>query len=149
MAEDKVIIAYECPKCYVALPYKSCCHSCPDQDVEDKEEDGFREDLSDWYEEIKKKKEDGWQVKIVADGEEYEADKLIVMILPNQPGRRYPEAIQGHDIDGSWHIMRQGESVPQGVEPIPMVEVGPGQYKRLAAIEAEEELAALEQLSLQ
>ena len=146
-SEDKVIVIYECPKCYVALPYRSCFHSCPDQDAQEDEE-GFQENLSGWYEEVKKKKEEGWQVQVAGD-EESEVDQLVVLILPNQPGQRYPEAIQGHDIDGSWHIMRKGESVPQGVEPIPMVEVGPGQYRRLSAIEAEEELAAMGELSLQ
>ena len=138
MSEDKVIVIYECPKCYVALPYRSCFHSCPDQDAQEDDEEGFQENLSGWYEEVKKKKEEGWRVKVAGD-EESEVDQLVVLILPNQPGQRYQEDIRGHNIDGSWHVMRQGEMVPQGVEPIAMVEVQPSQYRKLAAIEAEED----------
>ena len=114
-------------------------------------EEGFQENLSGWYEEIKKKKEQGIQVNVVgADEEEYSLDVQVVMILLNQPGIQYQENIQGHDIEGSWHLRRQGERVPQGVEPIDMVEVGPGEYRRLSAIEAEEELAQeISQISLQ
>ena len=144
MAEEEITF-YECPKCFVILPYKSCYHSCLEQNAE--EEEGFIDDLMGWYLEMKNKKEQGVRIKVVeADGTvNDEVDKLIVMILPNQPGQQYPEKITGHDLDGSWHLRRNGEQVPQGVEPILMVEVGPGQYKKLSALEAEEELALQQQ----
>ena len=140
MAEQELTV-YECPNCWVILPYKSCYHSCLEQDMPD--EEGFIDDLTGWYAEVKNKKEQGVKIRVVqADGTiEDKVDRLIVMILPNQSGQQYPEKITGHDIDGSWHLRRNGEDVPQGVEPILMVEVAPGQYKKLSDIEAEEELA--------
>ena len=148
MAEANQEIIYECSKCFSLLPYKSCFHSCPGQDAEEDEEDGFHENLGDWYQEVKKKKEEGWQVQVAGD-EEYTLDAPVVMILPNQPGRRYLENIQGHDLDGSWHLRRQGEEVPEGVEPIRMVEVGPGEYRRLADLEMVEMEVRMARVSLE
>ena len=148
MAEANQEIIYECSKCFSLLPYKSCFHNCPED--EEEVEEGFQETLDQsWYEEIKQKKQQGMEIKVIGDDRDYILDCQVIMILPNEPGKRYKEDIRGHDIDGSWHIRRQGEEIPEGVEGIWMVEVGDGQYKRLAAIEAEEELAALEELSLQ
>ena len=139
MSEEEITV-FECSKCLVILPYKSCYHSCLEQDLED-EEEGFMEDLTGWYLEVKNKKDQGVKIKVVeADGTVNEqVSHLIVMIVPNQPGQQYPQKITGHDLDGSWHLRRNGEQIPQGVDPILMVEVSPGQYRKLSAIEVEEE----------
>ena len=140
------MVIYECPRCFSLLPYKSCFHSCPEGEDQD-QEDGFQETLDQsWYQEIKQKKEEGVEVRVVGQDRQYILDCQVIMILPNEEGKQYREDIRGDDIDGSWHIRRQGEEIPEGIEGIWMVEVGPGKYKRLDAIEAEEEL---EQLSLQ
>ena len=98
-----------------------------------------------WYEEIKEKKQQGVEVKVMGKNREYILDRQVIMILTNEPGKRYKEDITGPDIDGSWHVRKQGEQIPEGVEGIWMVEVGPGQFRRLSAIEAEAELQQQQQ----
>ena len=138
MAEAKQEVIYECPRCYCLIPYKSCFHSCLEDDGD--VEEGFQEALDQsWYEEIKRKKEEGVVVKVVGENREYILDAQVVMILPNEPGKQYREDITGPDIEGSWHVRKQGEQIPQGVEGILMVEVGPGLFRRLSAIVAEEQ----------
>ena len=140
------MVIYECPRCFSLLPYKSCFHSCTEYQGDEEElEEGFQETLDQsWYDEIKQKKQQGVEIRVVGENRDYILDYQVIMILPNEEGKRYRENITGHDIDGSWHVRRQNEQIPQGVEGIWMVEVGPGKYKRLSAIEAEEELAAQE-----
>ena len=132
------MVIYECSKCFLLLPYKSCFHNCTED--EEEVEEGFQESLDQsWYEEIKKNKQEGMEIKVIGANREYILDCQVIMILPNEPGKQYKENIKGHDIDGSWHIRRQGEEIPEGIDGIWMVEVGPGKYKKLSSIEAEEE----------
>ena len=147
MAEGGEIIVYECPECWAILPYKSCSHSCPGQDGQD--EEGFVDDISTWYEEVKAKKEQGVRVRVIdGDGEEYNLEEQIVILLPNQPGRQYQEDIRGPDLEGSYHLRRLGEKVPDGVEPIQMVEVRPGEYRRLEQVEQVELEMSMARVSL-
>ena len=140
MAEANQLTIFECPRCLCLLPYKSCYHSCPEGEDQENGEDGFQEALDQsWYEEIKRKKEEGFVVTVVGENRDYILDRQVIMILPNEPGKQYREDITGPDIEGSWHVRKQGEQIPQGVEGILMVEVGPGLFRRLSAIVAEEQ----------
>ena len=77
-------------------------------------------------------KDNGVEIKVVgADNEEY-----LLEAVPDQPGKVYKEKIMIEE--ESYHILRQQEKVPMDVEPIRMVEVEPGQYKKLSEVEVEE-----------
>ena len=115
---------YECPKCYVIIPYLGCFHSCPGVKRENTDEEGFQEDLSDWYIEIKNKMKEG-TVRVVEAPE----PKVVVHLLPNLPGQEYQEDIQGPGLDGSYHLRRVGEQVPEGVVPKRYIETAPGEYR--------------------
>ena len=141
------ITVYECRECWAILPYKSCCHSCPGQDGQD--EEGFVEDLSTWYSEVKEKKDQGVRIRVVdGNDEEYDLEEQVVILLPNQPGHQYQQDIRGPDLEGSYHLRRLGEEVPDGVEPIEMVEVGPGEYRRLSEMEQVELEMSMARVSL-
>ena len=139
-AQEDPIIVYECTRCYVIIPYLSCYHNCPAVEV-DQEEEGFQEDLVGWYVEIKKRqKEDPRSVRIVEAPE----PQNLVEVLPNQPFQQYHEDIRGPGLEGSYHISRQWEEVPDGIQPIRMFEIGPGQYRLEEEVLAEEEKLAEE-----
>ena len=118
MAELEVV--YECPRCYVVIPYFPCFHGCPGLEEDDlPDEEGLQEDLVDWYKEIKKKqKEDPRSVGIVEAPE----PQNLVEVLPNQPGQQYHEDIRGPQLEGSYHIRRQWGEVPDWIQPIRMLE---------------------------
>ena len=82
----------------------------PGVEEEDTDEAGFQEDLSDWYIEIKEKMKEG-TVRVV---EALEPSNLMEL-LPNKPGIDYGQNIGGPDLDGLYHVRRQGEAVPEGV----------------------------------
>ena len=54
----------------------------------------------------------------------------LVELLPNQPGIQYGEMIYYPDNDGPYHVRRPGETVPEGVVPVRMFQVGPGQFRK-------------------
>ena len=45
MAELEIV--YECPKCYVVIPYLGCFHGCPGVEEDLPDEEGFQEDLDE------------------------------------------------------------------------------------------------------
>ena len=145
MAEgENIEIIYECKKCWSLLPYLSCPHNCPGNDQSDDEEEGFQEDLTQWLEEIKQKMKEG-TVRIV----EAPIEDVIVQLLPNQPGQQYKEDIRGPRLEGSYHLRRMGEEVPEGVEPLRMVQFGPGEYRPEEEMLREEEELRQHFISLQ
>ena len=101
----------------------SCFHNCPGEDQE--EEEGFREDLTEWLQEIKEKTKEG-TVRVVEVPEP--EGEVVVHLLPNLPGQQYQEDIQGPGLDGSYHLRRVGEQVPEGVVPKRYIEIAPGEY---------------------
>ena len=113
------ITVFECPKCWAIIPYLGCPHRC--------EEDGF---LEKFLEEIK-----GMRVTVVeAD------DPEILEMIPNQPGQVYEQNLCKDGGEQAYHIRQEGEVVPEGVEIIRVMKIGPGEYKREDEIirEAEE-----------
>ena len=134
MVEDpEEITVFECPKCWAIIPYLGCPHRCPgDWSGNDEEEEGFCEDrfLEKFLEEIK-----GMRVTVVeAD------DPEILEMIPNQPGQVYEQNLCKDGDEQAYHIRQEGEVIPEGVEIIRVMKIGPGEYKREDEIirEAEE-----------
>ena len=120
---------------YAIIPYKSCYDNFPGQEEgQDSEEEGFQEDMALWLAEIKEKMKQG-TVRII------EAPELqnLMEVLPNQQGQEYQEDIRGPRLVGSYHIRRQGEEVPDGIQPIRMFEIGPVQYRLEEEVLTEQE----------
>ena len=118
-------IVCECPKCYVVIPCLGCFHGCPGVEEDLPDEEGFQEDLDEWYQEIKEKMKAG-TVRMVEAPE----PSNLVELLPNQPGIQYGEMIYGPDNDGPYHVRRPGEVVPEGVVPLRMFQIGPGEFRK-------------------
>ena len=134
MAEkQEEITVFECPMCWAIIPYLGCPHRCPgDWDGTD-EEEGFCEEedfLEDFYKQIKE-----MRINVVEA-----ADPEILEMVPNQPGQIYPQNLQKDGDNQAYHIRQEGEVVPEGVQVIPVLKIGPGEYKREDEIirEAEE-----------
>ena len=54
----------------------------------------------------------------------------LVELLPNQPGIAYGQVIRGPNSDADYHVRRQGEAVPEGVVPLRMFQIGPGEFRK-------------------
>ena len=67
-------------------------------------------------------------------------EEAVVLAVPDQPGQQYRKNLTGPDLDGSYYLLHQDEGLPEGVEAVQMVEVPPGQYRKLSSIEAEAEM---------
>ena len=154
MAEKKEeLTVYECLYCYQILPYRSCYHNCPGLDDWERDEDtddGFKENLGGFYQEIKQAKKNGVEITVIgADDQECLLEDAVVLAVPDQPGKVYKESITGHDLDGSYHILRQHEELPEGVEPIRMVEVTPGKYRKMTDMESVEMDTSMARVNLE
>ena len=51
----------------------------------------------------------------------------VLEILPNVPGQEYDRILRGEG-DEAYHIRREGEVVPEGVEVMRVREVLPGKF---------------------
>ena len=109
MAEGGEEIIFECPKCWAIIPYLECPHNCLG---DDRDEEGFSEDLEGWQKEIKQKMKDG--VVWVVEAPEPEVFELI----PNEPVVEYQQQIIQGEGPQAYHIRQEGEEVADDVERI-------------------------------
>ena len=67
-------------------------------------------------------------------------DPEILEMIPNQPGQVYEQNLCKDGDEQAYHIRQEGEVIPEGVEIIRVMKIGPGEYKREDEIirEAEE-----------
>ena len=115
MSDGKEIpVVYECRKCWIIIPYIKYPHNCPG-------DFNNNEDLETFLEEIK-----GLQVSV-----DEAPEPKILELIPNQ--------MQDDEQYQAFHIREADEEVPDGVEPIQVYEVGPGEYRAVVDIIAMDE----------
>ena len=144
MAEvNKELVVYECPDCFVIIPYRSCFHNCCGIWTQEERNQfwdmGYQEQLDNFYEEVWTHKNAGYDVIVKeANGMEYYMEKAVVLAVPDQPGKVYKQKIE-FDKDGeTYHLLCHEEDLPSDVEPIYVVEVEKGGYQKLDPLEVEE-----------
>ena len=138
MAESEFVV-YECMDCFQIIPYKSCCHNCPGlynwDRMQEELDEGFQENLSGFYEEVRSLKENGVEINVVGvDGEQYKMKEAVLLAVSDQPGKVYRQSIILED-GVSYHLQGRTEDIPMEVDPIKMVEVSPGYYRGLTDME--------------
>ena len=114
------------------------CPGLVDWEREEDCDDGFKENLGTFYQEIKQDKRDGVEIKVVgADNKDYLLEEAVLLAVPDQPDKVYRQKIFFEE-GTSYHILEQTEEVPVDVEPIRVIEVKPGEYRKLSDVEIAE-----------